>query len=410
MSKWLLPEYVSDVLPSEARKIEEMRRFILDKFRTFGYELVMPPLLEYIDSLLTGTGQDLDIQTFKLLDIHTAKTMGIRADITPQIARIDAHLLGRQGITRLCYVGETLHTKPSNNQETRTPLQIGAEIYGTTHIQADIEVLQLMYQTLIVAGVSNFCISIGHAKFIEILEIDVNSELFSAILSKDISIINSSNHKYKQIILDLMQVKNLNQEYKLSLIKLSQKHQILSNIIEDIILVCDSLSAHLLSVQSVQQDIKEPIFSIENCIIDITDVEGYCYHTGLTYNVYHKNSHSPIAKGGRYDKVSSAFGRVRPATGFSVNLRQISPLSSLQSNPNAILAPWLLDNDLQILIGFLRNQGEVVIQLEDNIHIDEFKFTHKIVKNPSYIDSTFISTSDDNTSNKIPKWIVVIKD
>ena len=195
MSKWLLPEYVSDVLPSEARKIEEMRRFILDKFRTFGYELVMPPLLEYIDSLLTGTGQDLDEQTFKLLDVHTAKTIGIRADITPQIARIDAHLLGRQGITRLCYAGETLHTKPHNNQETRTPLQIGAEIYGTTHIQADIEILQLIYQTLTCAGVNDFYISIGHAKFIEILEIDVNSELFNAILAKDISVIKNSTHK-----------------------------------------------------------------------------------------------------------------------------------------------------------------------------------------------------------------------
>ena len=402
MSKWLLPEYVSDVLPSEARKIEEMRRCILDKFRTFGYELVMPPLLEYIDSLLTGTGQDLDIQTFKLLDIHTAKTMGIRADITPQIARIDAHLLGRQGITRLCYAGETLHTKPSDNQETRTPLQIGAEIYGTTHIQADIEVLQLMYQTLIVAGVNNFYISIGHAKFIEVLEVDVNSELFSAILAKDISIISNSNHKYKHVILDLMQVKNLKQEYKLSLIGLAQKYSILSNIIEDIILVCDTLSIYL-SAQENEYIKNMSTFSMENCIIDITDIEGYCYHTGLTYNVYHKNSHSPIAKGGRYDKVSSAFGRVRPATGFSINLRQISALSSLQSNPNAILAPWLLDNDLQILIGFLRSQGEVVIQLEDNIHIDEFKFTHKIIQNPSYLEYT------DNIS-KIPKWIVVIKD
>jgi ATP phosphoribosyltransferase regulatory subunit len=394
MSKWLLPEYVSDVLPSEARKIEEMRRCILDKFRTFGYELVMPPLLEYIDSLLTGTGQDLDIQTFKLLDIHTAKTMGIRADITPQIARIDAHLLGRQGITRLCYAGETLHTKPNNNQETRTPLQIGAEIYGTTHIQADIEVLQLMYQTLIVAGVSDFYISIGHAKVIEILEIDVNSELFSAILSKDISIIKQSTHLHKQAILDLMDVQALSQDYKEVLQNLVQKHPILSDVINDVVVVCDSVSKYLEQTSS-------------KLLIDITDIEGYCYHTGLTYNVYHKNSHSPIAKGGRYDKVSSAFGRKRPATGFSINLRQISPLSSLQSNPNAILAPWILDDELQKLIANLRNKGEVVIQLEDNMHIDEFKFTHKIIQNPNL--NSLNSENKDNINNT-NKWVVVIKD
>ncbi len=394
MSKWLLPEYVSDVLPSEARKIEEMRRFILDKFRTFGYELVMPPLLEYIDSLLTGTGQDLDEQTFKLLDIHTAKTIGIRADITPQIARIDAHLLGRQGITRLCYAGETLHTRPKNNQETRTPLQIGAEIYGTTHIQADIEILQLMYQTLIAAGVDDFYISIGHAKFIEILEIDVNSELFNAILAKDISIIQNSTHKYKDIILDLMQVQsldNLGNDYKNIWEKLKNKHNILKSIVDDIALVCDSLANYALEHTEFKF----------NCMIDITDIEGYCYHTGLTYNVYHKNSHSPIAKGGRYDKVSSAFGRLRPATGFSINLRQISPLSSLQSNSHAVLAPWILDNDLQIFIHSLRNKGEVVIQLEDNAHIDEFKFTHKIIKNPNYIE---------NNEMKNQKWLLVIKD
>jgi len=369
MSKWMLPEYVSDVLPSEARKIEEMRRCILDQFRLFGYELVMPPILEYLDSLLTGTGKDLDVKTFKLLDVHSGKTMGIRADITPQIARIDAHLLNRKGITRLCYVGETLHTKSNNNQETRTPLQIGAEIYGTTKIQADIEIARLMQKSLEAAGIEDFYISISHAGFLDHLKINTESNLFNAILAKDIDTINKIQHEFKQIIIELINIHSIEQ---ISLISL--KYPILNSICKDIIDIYNAIGA-------------------KNVIIDITDIEGYHYHTGLTYNIYHAKTHSPIAKGGRYDKVSCEFGRLRPATGFSINLRQISPLSNLKIKPHAILAPWIIDNELEQLINELRSCGKVVIQLEQDINIDEFTFNQQI-----------ILAQNNNTNNK---WQII---
>ncbi len=374
MSKWLLPDYVSDVLPSEARKIEEMRRYILDTFRTFGYELVMPPLLEYIDSLLTGTGQDLENKTFKLLDVHTAKTMGIRADITPQIARIDAHLLNNPDITRLCYNGETLHIQPKDNQETRTPLQIGAEIYGATHIQADIEILQLMHQSLVVAGISNFYISIAHAQLLDVLNIDKNSTLFKAILSKDKQLIEQSGHVYTPIILGLMQIRLYSSETHAYFEKLCKEYPILNQVLNEIMQVA--------SVLKQQGEININNSYKASILLDCLDLDEYGYHTGLIYNVYHSASHSPIAKGGRYDKVSSAFGRERPATGFSINLRQISFLSQLTFSTPAILAPWVIDENLYVFMNSLRTSGKIVIQLEESMQnsVNEFKFTQKIVK------------------------------
>jgi ATP phosphoribosyltransferase regulatory subunit len=376
MSKWLLPDYISDVLPSEARKIEEMRRCILDTFRAFGYELVMPPLLEYIDSLLTGTGQDLEHKTFKLLDVHTAKTMGIRADITPQIARIDAHLLNREGVTRLCYHGETLHIQPNDNQETRTPLQIGAEIYGTTDIQADIEILKLMYQSLTVAGVADFYISIGHAQLLDDLCIEKDSDLFRAVLTKDKQLIEQSGHAYTPIILELMQIRLYNTQTQAYFEELKINYPIVQNFIDQILQVSQALINQSYAINSLAK-IYQPAI-----LIDCLDLEGYGYHTGLIYNIYHSASHSPIAKGGRYDKVSSAFGRQRPATGFSINLRQISFLSQLNFNMQAVLAPWVGNDALYIFMNELRAAGKIVVQLEESMQdsVNEFVFTQKIVQ------------------------------
>src|ERR671914_7721 len=187
MRAWLLPEYIEDILPAEAARIERLRRDVLDLFGVHGYELVMPPLLEYVESLLTGTGHDLDLQTFKLVDQISGRTLGLRADITPQVARIDAHLLNREGVTRLCYAGSVLHTLPNGVHRTREPLQIGAEIYGHAGIESDVEIQRLMMQALRAAGVKDVYLDIGHVaifrSLVERAEVDreLESELFRAM-------------------------------------------------------------------------------------------------------------------------------------------------------------------------------------------------------------------------------------
>ncbi len=360
MSKWMLPQYVSDVLPSEARKIEEMRRCILDLFRVFGYELVIPPLIEYIDSLLTGTGKDLDQQTFKVLDINSAKTLGIRADITPQIARIDAHLLGRQNITRLCYCGESLLVRPNDAQETRTPIQIGAEIYGTSNIQADVEIATLMLNCLKISGLSNIHLSIGHAGFLTLLDIDVTSSLFTYIITKNYEAIINSNHVYKELIIDLIGT-HTNEQLQY----LINKYPIFIPIAKDIQSIIQALS-------------NADIIQKENIIIDITDIEGYSYHNGLTYNAHHPLNHKAVARGGRYDKVRKVLGKERDASGFSINLRNISALSHMTVHPQAILAPWHDDKDLRELIHCLRQSGRVVVQVDDMNNINLNNINNKI--------------------------------
>ncbi len=189
MPRWLLPESISDILPSEARRIEELRRRLLDLYRTYGYELVMPPMIEYIESLLTGSGHDLDLRTFKLIDQLSGRTMGLRADITPQVARIDAHLLNRQGVTRLCYAGNVLHARPSGALSTREPQQVGAELYGHSGLEADLEVIELLLQSLRVAGVARVRIDLGHVGIVRNLLTALpgldEDEIFPMIQSKD---------------------------------------------------------------------------------------------------------------------------------------------------------------------------------------------------------------------------------
>jgi ATP phosphoribosyltransferase regulatory subunit len=380
MSKWMLPEYVSDVLPNEARKIEKMRRNMLDILCTFGYELVMPPLIEYLDSLLVGTGKDLYSKTFKLPDISNGKTMGIRADITPQIARIDAHLLGKKGTTRLCYVGEVLHAQPNNNQETRIPLQLGAEIFGSGSISADVEIANLMYKCLKQCDINNqnLYFSVGHAGFLDALDIDIelDSRIFQAILSKDMASIKASSHDSKDILCAIMNIHDIQ-----SLCYFVDQYTGL--ISRNIIKICHDIKQFYMDLKFKHDD--------ANIIIDIADIDGYCYHTGLIYNMYHSASPSPIAKGGRYDEVSSAFGRKRSACGFSINLRQISRLLSLSLNfrPNdgagaAILAPWINKHDIELdkVIDNLRANGAVVIELDMNgdVNADDFMFNRIIAQ------------------------------
>ena len=286
--KWLLPEYIEDILPAEAMRIETLRRKILDLFFSKKYELVMPPLLEYTDSLLTGTGHDLELRTFKVVDQLSGRMMGLRADITPQVARIDAHLLNRQGVTRLCYCGSVLHTRPAGPAATREPIQIGAELYGETDVEADVEMLQLLCQALELAGVRNARIDIGHVAVFRSIAADLapelEAQLFEALL----------------LLPDLYGGAEVLDVAEKKLPKLAE------------------LTRALGTLRKLAKACKIP------ASFDLAELRGYHYHSGAVFDAYCEGIAGTVARGGRYDEVGKAFGRARPATGFSIDLRSLA--------------------------------------------------------------------------------------
>ena len=314
--RWLLPEYVEDILPAEAARIERLRRAILDLFARAGYELVMPPLLEYMDSLLTGTGHDLDVRTFKVVDQISGRMMGLRADITPQVARIDAHLLNRKGVTRLCYCGSVLHTRPAAPGATREPIQLGAEMYGEAGVAADVEMLGLLCEALRLAGVREARIDIGHvAVFRAIAQAakvgaEREAELFEALQRKDTPAIKSLS-------------KSLNGRTRDALL-------LLPNLYGDV-KILDEAEARLPKIAEVTRALGTLRKLAKACkfpaSFDLAELRGYPYHTGVVFDAYCDAAGAasqPIARGGRYDEVGKAFGRARPATGFSIDLRSLA--------------------------------------------------------------------------------------
>ncbi len=351
MPNWLLPEYIADVLPSEARKIEELRRLLLDNFRLYGYELVMPPLLEYLESLLTGAGQAMNLRTFKLVDQLSGRTMGVRADMTTQVARIDAHLLNRDSVTRLCYVGSVLHTRPSGLHATREPLQIGAEIYGHAGLEADIEIQKLVLTSLELAGITQVRLDLCHVNVLRALlkndesAIQYESELFALLETKDIPGLASISAGFSAVTRN-------------ALLALPTLYGDVS--------VIDRARAILPKLPDISQALDElnslAILFGNNISIDLADLHGYQYHSGVMFAAYIPGLPNAVARGGRYDFVGEAFGRARPATGFSMDLRELARLLPLAKRKNTILAPWSGDCALQTKINALRKAGEIVIQ------------------------------------------------
>jgi ATP phosphoribosyltransferase regulatory subunit len=352
MRRWLLPESIEDILPLEARRIERLRRALLDEFVLHGYELVMPPLLEYVESLLTGSGHDMDLRTFKLVDQLSGRTMGIRADITPQVARIDAHLLNRKGVARLCYCGSVLHTLPSGLTATREPLQVGAEIYGHVGIEADVEVVRLLAQALEIAGVKTSRIDLGHVGVFRALsargglEAELEQELFAVLQAKDMP--------------DLRElVMNVAEPVRSALLALPECYggmEVLQRALK-------LLPGDAEIVQAVQ-DLEKLATELVDLPVsfDLADLRGYHYHSGVAFAAYCASHPGAIALGGRYDKVGKAFGRGRPATGFSMDLRELSQLAAEPVLPRAILAPEGGDSDLRKVVADLRAEGNVVIE------------------------------------------------
>ncbi len=351
--KWLLPEFIQDMLPDEAWRIEVMRREILELLRLSGYQLVSPPLIEYSDSLLINDSADMDLRTFKLVDQLSGRTLALRADITPQVARIDAHLLNRQGVARLCYAGSVAHTQPSGLMRTREPLQVGAELYGHGGIESDLEIQALMLHCLSSLGIKQVHLDLGHVGvFHALLEgTDISDEqeqaLFVALQQKDVPTISAL-------------VQSLPKETQTSLLALPHLYGGV-DVIERARSQLPKLPAVISALDDLQRAANSLNGKVDSIGIDLAELRGYHYHSGMVFAAYHAGSHDAIAVGGRYDDLGKDFGRARPATGFSMDLRQLHGLLPQQALPKTIHAPYRQDTTLDAAIAELREQGEIVV-------------------------------------------------
>ena len=354
MRNWLLPEFIEDVLPAEAARIEFLRRELLDLFKVHGYQYVIPPMLEYLESLITGTGHDLDLATFKVVDQLTGRLMGVRADTTPQAARIDAHMLNQQGVSRLCYAGTVLRTKPDGLARTREPLQLGAELFGHASIESDIEIQRLMIKALQVMGLSELHIDFSHVAIFESLihsasiQPALEQALYAALQSKDKSAV-------AQLAI------HLDADTKHALIALTDLNGGVAMLdkAESVLPKLPAIAKALADLRAVTQHLSDLNVQVG---FDLSELRGYHYHSGIVFAAYAQGYAGPLALGGRYDEVGIAFGRARPATGFSLDLRGVVTALAPASLAKAILAPAGNDKALLSEIEALRAEGLVVIQ------------------------------------------------
>ncbi len=372
MGTWLLPEDLADILPAEARRIEELRRTLLDLYRSYGYELVMPPLVEYLDSLLSGTGTDLNLRTFKLVDQMSGRTLGVRADMTPQVTRIDAHLLNRAGVTRLCYCGSVLHTRAAGFTATREPLQVGAELYGYAGVQADIEVIQLALASVQAAGLHDARVDLGHAGIVRaLLEADpaaapLADTVWDFLRVKDAPGLEPLLGGFApQTATALRQLLTLYGDVGV----LQQARAVLPPL-PGIVAALDTLDelARALPTDRVS--------------VDLADARDYHYHTGAVFALYVDGWPDTVVRGGRYDDVGKAFGRARPATGLSLDLRVLAGLLAPARSAPAVLAPWSGDPALQRAVAELRAAGHIVVQSLPGHEADqqEYAFDRELVQ------------------------------
>lgn len=369
MRNWLLPEYVEDVLPSEALRIEKMRRRILDILLVHGYQFVIPPLLEYVESLLSGSGSDMDLRMFKVLDQLSGRMMGLRADITPQTARIDAHLLNAQGVTRLCYANSVLHTVPCEITRTREPFQIGAELYGHPGLESDLEIQRLMLRCLTISGIDKIHLDLGHVAIFRSLIKDsgvlpeFEVDLYSVLQAKDTAalydLLNTGLHK---------RLDKHTRDALMMLPELYGDKEILSRARK--LLPCHpEIDSALNQLEVIENELKDYVDTIT---FDLSDLRGYHYHTGVVFAAYAKGSANAIALGGRYDEIGKVFGRARPATGFSMDLRELLKLVRSDACPKGILAPYKSDDRaLDKIIEQLRDEGHIVITALPGNEIEE---------------------------------------
>ncbi|WP_031432269.1 ATP phosphoribosyltransferase regulatory subunit [Methylomarinum vadi] len=359
---WLLPEGIEEVLPENARYLEQLRRKLLDVFTCWGYELVIPPMVDFLDSLLTGSGHDLELQTFKLTDQVSGKLLGVRADMTPQVARIAVHQLQHDWPTRLCYAGTILHTLSDNLEKSRSPMQIGAELYGHQGLESDLEVIRLMLEMLAMSGIQNVHLDLGHVGIFRGLsrQAGLNKEqegaLFDVLQRKAIPELNELLAEYdlngdvKQLFMAMAKLNGGREVFdkaadlfKNSDVAISQALQDLRKIAEQLAVQFPELPVHF----------------------DLSELRGYHYHTGIVFAAFIPGVGKEIARGGRYDNIGRFFGRARAATGFSADLKTLAALS-METNETStreiVFAPYMEEADLSEKIRDLRAQGKIVIQ------------------------------------------------
>ena len=358
--RWLLPEGVEEVLPPQAQKLETLRREILDLYRGWGYQLVITPMIEYIDSLLVGSSHDLDLHTFKITDQLSGRMMGVRADITPQVARIDARTLHRKGPARLCYADSVLHTRPQGLLSSRVPIKIGAELFGHAGVACDIELILLMAETLRLAGIRPIHLVLGHVGIFRGLvaaaglNADAETELFDLVQRKAYAEIDAwldthvSDHALRDMLSDLSQLSGgvtvVDQADKL----LARAPATVRSALDELRQISDAVCQHVSDV---------------SLGFDLSELRGYQYHTGTVFAAYTPAHGKAVAKGGRYDEIGKVFGRARPASGFDADLKILAQLSNRDyPSPRVVLAPDQPDATLQSLIARLRNDGDIVIQ------------------------------------------------
>ena len=371
MTAWVLPDHIADVLPSEARHIEELRRLCLDTARVFGYELVIPPLMEHIESLLSGTGSSLDLQTFKMVDQLSGRTLGLRVDTTPQVARIDAHLLNRAGVTRLCYCGPTLHTRAPGPYATREPLQFGAEIYGHAGLEADLEILQLALQCLQSSDVYSLNVDLSDSRILPALLRDQgmtasqHDAIAKALAHKDISAMRSIGASLPTAL----------REALVTLVQLYGGLDVLDHAETafkdwpEVLLALSQLRWLANHVHGHQVS------------IDLADLRGAAYYSGPRFAVFVPEVSDALVRGGRYDEVGALFGRKRPAAGFSLDIKALVSLIQRPVPQAAIRAPWGEDAGLHQAIAKLREQGHTVVCMlpGHDSEVDEFHCDRELV-------------------------------
>jgi len=372
MSAWVLPDHIADVLPSEARHIEELRRDLLDMARCYGYELVMPPLLEHLDSLLTGTGEALDLQTFKLVDQLSGRMMGLRADSTPQVARIDAHLLNRAGVTRLCYCGPVLHTRPDKPHATREPLQLGAEIYGHAGIEADLEILMLALDSLRAAQVPSFSVDMADVRIVNALLQGVHlkagnlAALHAALAAKDAGELASLTRDFPVA----------QREGLLALVRLYGDVSVLHEA-QRVLPASAQMQSALADLRLLGSELVDiPV------TYDLADLRGYAYYSGVRFAVYAQDVGDALVRGGRYDEVGAVFGRNRPAVGFSLDIKALVSAVAPRALRAAVRAPWGASTEARAAIARLRADGETVVCVlpGHESEVDEFLCDRELVQ------------------------------
>ena len=352
---WLLPEHVSDVLPVQAAHVEAQRRTLIDFAERRGFELVIPPLLEHVESLLTGTARSKDLQTFKLVDQLSGRTLALRSDTTPQAARIDAHLLNRDGVTRLCYCGPVLHAIPGASESNREPLQFGAEIFGFAGLEADLEIIELALESLQALGMTALTLDLADARLLQVAmgHLAQDAELTA-------SVAEALSHKDRSSLLDLTQDWGRDErEAVLALCQLYGDRSVLQSA-RHALPETPQRDAALEALQWLADHLQAQ-FPALKVSFDLGDVGGQAYYTGPRFSILDDDSRQVIARGGRYDKVGSAFGRNRPAAGFGLDVKVLAACTPARVMTGAIRAPWSADGALREAIARLRDAGETVV-------------------------------------------------